>query len=156
MFTDKEYLVEIKVKNNNLARLIKNRKIKSVAELSRQSRVAIGTLHDILNLKRGAFLKSNKISEQVQNLAAFFNVLPEDLFPDNNFITPLEKNKTAFEISFDEIENVLVDHSNPEALMIEHEEGREKSSALLDAIASLKPRERQVLEQRFIKKNDVH
>lgn len=133
----KEYLVEVKVKNNNLALLMRDAGISSAAELAKKSDVSPGQVGDILNLKKAATNKDGSIRAPVQKIADFFNVLPEHLFPEECFCDPLHTNKAEFEASYLYMASVS------------NSIGFEANETILNVIDTLNPREADVIRRRF-------
>jgi len=145
---NKDYLIEIKVKNNYLAMLMKSKGITTASELSRQSGVPCSTIGNIINLKSSAFNQSGEYTLPVQKLSKFFNVLPESLFPEQHLYMPLAKNKVEIEMSLNELSNII-SHDSPETLMLEHENSFLQSEAIQKALASLTDRQQTVIKGRL-------
>ena len=132
-----EYLLDIRVKNNNLAMLMKALGIKNAAELSRVSGVTHTNIGQILNLKISATTANGNIRTYVQALADFFNVLPENLFPEECFHDPLYTNRVEREVSFAQL--------CPPSDGI----GQDGNEALLEVLNTLTARERDVIKRKF-------
>ncbi len=98
----KDYLVTIKVKNNNILSLIKERGFKSVMSFCKKHNLQQYYVNDYINLMispihRGVYKKS------AIKLADALGVIPETLFSNEQLI-PLETNKKSIELNFEEIQ----------------------------------------------------
>ena len=96
MSKDKDYLIEIKVKNARILRLMQLHGFASIAELSRAVGVGQNILGHIVNLRDTAFCRSGALRPSVDKICAVLKCMPEDLFPPANLHSPLKTNKTIF------------------------------------------------------------
>ena len=146
-----DYNLTLKIRNAPFMRLMVSRGINNAAALHRESGVSKQQIGIILNLKESAF-KSDGISmkKYVTDLADFFGVLPDELYPADHMRDPLHQNEFSSDVTKSQI-NMLT-HSaqqDPERLLeIMQTESRD---AFLDIIESgnLTGRESSVLIARF-------
>lgn len=147
MEIEKDYLVEIKVKNNLLLRKMHERGIYTVSDLSKQTNIPPSVLGRILSLKEHVFLKNisgsgvkGDIRKPFLTLCGFFNCGLDDIYPKVHQYAPLKNNKAEREVSFEQIESIIsIEEKSPELLgYIEESMG-----------AILNKREIEVLKRRF-------
>jgi RNA polymerase sigma factor (sigma-70 family) len=109
----KDYRIEVRVKNNILYKLMKNKGIETVAELSRLCGVSLPTVYNFMNLKVIPYscekkAKEGEFKQSVLKLAEFFNVTPYEMFPVQHLDKPLLTNKAETELSFEEITQYIL------------------------------------------------
>ncbi len=149
---DKEYRVEVRVRNNLILKKMEERGIKSVAELcrvigkpSQQSHVG-----DIINLKLSPVnQQTGKWREVVVLMANALGCFPEELFSDEQLNLQLEKNRSHFELHAGEIQKALgitsAEERSPETQL----EFLDVHRTISLALNSLTPREERVIRLRF-------
>lgn len=145
MSEDKDYLIQMRVKNAPFLRAMRRKGYYTAAELARTVGVSQQTIGGYLNLQIPAFTKRGELSQTIVQIAVHLNVLPEDLFPPQHFMAPLEKNTAELEMSFEEI-GLMIDQSASPLALLESEDIR---AALKSALETLSPRERYVIESTF-------
>ena len=98
-----DYELHIRVKNGLMLRLMRERGIKTIAELSRKSGISLASLHDAANLKRSLLVKDKTRSHQIRNcysaIAEYFGVLPEEIVPREMWESELKENFTRVELT---------------------------------------------------------
>ena len=109
----KDYRIEVRVKNNILYKLMKNKGIETVAELSRLCGVSLPQLYNYMNLKEIPYssakqAKEGEFRQSVIQLAEFLNVTPYEMFPVQHLDKPLLTNKAETELSFEEITQYIL------------------------------------------------
>lgn len=102
-----DYEVTLTVKNNKLLSVMKLHGFHNAAMLSRATGVGQGTIGDYLNLKETMLNRHGKLRTPVIKLAEFFQALPEDLFPEEQFEGKLEKNRARIEVDFVGVQQLL-------------------------------------------------
>lgn len=137
----KDYIVQVKIKNGPLLRLLRAHGFKNVVKVSTACGISQETLRRFINLERAPMNKNGRWQPAAETLAAFFNVMPEDLFPPQHYTKKLDKNKAEFGLSLDEVEN-FIENMTPEKLFMQAE-----GKVLLDkAMSTIKPRDRIAFE----------
>jgi RNA polymerase sigma factor (sigma-70 family) len=141
----KDYLIEVKVKNNLLHKAMLEEGINTVAELSRLSAVSDSTIGRYLNLtvspinkKTGAWHKN------YVKVCSFLRRLPEDLYPAQHINAPLKKNKSQFEESFEDLSSYLLPKNPDENIKI-----ADMRKMINHAARKLTPRESDIIKKRF-------
>ncbi len=144
----KDINVEIRVRNNLVLRVMKERGIASVAELSRQSGISQIALGLFVNMKRPARnKKDDSWYPDVVKLAEFFQCMPEDLFSDRQQYTAIEKNRREAEVTFTELAQIT--QLTPDRQLELSSEALEFRTILTQTLLRLRPREERVLRMRF-------
>ena len=120
---DKDYRIEIKVKNNVLYKLMLSKGIESIAELSRLSGLGLPRLYQYMNLTTIPYAESKyaKVKEGVfkpsaEKLADFLNVTVYEMFPIQHLDKPLLTNKAESEMSFEELGQYVLPDSGQSIL----------------------------------------
>ncbi len=142
-----DYLLQIKIKNGPLMRLMKLKGIDNGHQLAREAGIAITTMGKILNLTLSGINKFGHWRKPVITLADFFNVTPEDIFPAQHIEKPLLKNTIEGEVSLDEMLRLteITSTQSPELDML----AEEKSGDLDELLETISSRERKVLRDRY-------
>ena len=109
----KDYRIEVRVKNNILYKLMKSKRIETVAELARLSGVNMMAIYNYMNLKEIPYsnakqAKEGEFKQTVLKLAEFFNVTPYEMFPVQHLDKPLLTNKAESELTFEEITKYIL------------------------------------------------
>lgn len=151
-----DYLLKIKVQNNKIVSLMYGMGIKSVSELSRQSKIGLGLLHGLINMTDTPLcLKYNdsKYTDRpwracVIKLADFFGVLPDEMFNEQQMFMSLQNNHTERTITTRDINALLPGYVPPLSLedKVAHDEG---IKILNETLEELTPKEQKILKMRF-------
>jgi len=146
---NKDYAVSVKFRNGPLVRLMRGKGINTAAELSRATGIAQITIGKCLNLKSPAVGKKGQWLSYTTQLADFFGVLPEDIYPPQHISKGLKVNQVEGEVSFEE----MVALSGGENLSYLEEwdgDGVGFSGEGLDmALNSIASRERSIIRDRY-------
>jgi len=145
----KDYVLQIKIKNGPLMRLMRGRGYYTAPALARASGVTITTIYNCLNLKEVPVRKDGSWKEPVWRLSKFFRVIPELMFPPQHIEKALPNNSIEAEVSLDEIKSlpgVAGAYLLEEA---EEEEAEERDNLLTKYLGTISGREKNVLEMRF-------
>lgn len=145
MNEQKDYRLQIKIRNGPLLRLMEQKGIKTAAELSRASGVSQSDIGRFLNLTRPPTDKKGGWVKAVKTLSLFFCMPEEMLFPEQHINKALERNSFESDISLEELQGLsLVAPENNDTEVLELE-----SKNLEAALDSINPREREILEYSF-------
>ncbi len=149
---NKDYRLEIKVKNGPFLRALEGAGYATVGEFCRLTAENTSTIALIANLKASGRTKLGEWRPYVLRVAELLNTLPEDLFPPQHIDSPLAKNRTVIDIDLVEMEQ-LVGARADEALGYENPDDiiqRADISKLLDgALETLTDREQGIIRSRF-------
>ncbi len=109
-----DYLLQVKIKNGPMMRAMKSAGYPNGAQLAKATGVSPGIVGDYLNLKRAPVMTRRDPGmwkADVLKIAEVLNVGPSDLFPPQHINDPLAKNHAEFEMSFDDVENLISTHT---------------------------------------------
>jgi DNA-directed RNA polymerase sigma subunit (sigma70/sigma32) len=141
----KDYRVELKVKNNLLASAMERKGIASAAELARQSGINQTYIGKYLNLQESIYDFRGEYRPQFMRLCEFFNLMPDELYPEAQMSEPLKTNKKTIEADAHELVRLEADALDP-AKIIELGSRRE---AIRGMLFSLTKRESDVVSLRL-------
>lgn len=142
----KEYHVEVRVKNNWFLKKMHAAGFENASQLARASGVPPVAIGQFINLKKSGMNAWDGWRKQLIRISETLRCLPEDLIPPKHLKSALARNKSAFEVSAQDVER-LVYHTpeTPEGALIK----AEAEKVLADALAILSPREERVLRLRY-------
>lgn len=141
----------VTLKNAVMLRVMEREGFDTASALAKASATNQSTVGAYLGLKLAPMRGNGDWLPSIQRIAAVLRCLPEDLFPPQFLRTALRTNRAERDISADAaialaggapVQSIAYD---PESSMARDE----AMSALDDALAELRPRERRVLEMRF-------
>ena len=141
--TDKDYHVEIKVRNNLLYQAMLDEGFETASALSRVSGASVTNIGNALNLKTPLYSNNGDIRKIWLDLSETLRRLPEDLVPENHHYDALKKNVTTTTASLEEMANLtyLKPPESPEQLMFD----KQREEFIRDELLKLTPREERVL-----------
>jgi RNA polymerase sigma factor (sigma-70 family) len=141
----KDYRIIVKIKNNYMLKAMEKSGFRNAAELSRASNVTQSIIGQFLNLKKPIYNKDGSIKKNVLKIAATLKVLPENLFPPQHLIDPLENNIAFAEANYAEIQQITAPQTTPfEQLSI-----KDDHDLIYNAISQLTEQEQDVINRRF-------
>lgn len=153
-----DYLLKVKIQNNKIVRLMKERQIESVAELARHVKVSNTVLHELINMTASPLQSHNAMGkngthgdglwrEPVLKLADFFGVLPEEMFNRQQLTEPLKDNKAERVIEFEQMIALMGQKDSP--LLEDSRLEDERLKIINDTLNTLTPREEIIIKKRF-------
>lgn len=142
--------LQITVKNGRLLRAMRGAGFQSVAAFARACGVNNSLIGQYLALKLPPITDGGEWRKSAQQMADFLRCMPEDLFPQAFLRARLETNRVEREVSAD----AAIGHMFGGARSIAYDPERsaianEAQEVLREVLASLKPREAQVIMMRF-------
>lgn len=140
---EKDYRLEVKVKNNLLHKAMLNSGLFTNADLARVSGISQAIAGLMMNLKIPLYNEAGNIRVCWQRASEALKTLPEDLVPQKHHHKALSTNKATAEVDFTYIESMIA--KNPDELMIEHK----MQDAVHEQLATLPLRLATVLQMRF-------
>ena len=141
----KDYRVSVKVRNNYMLKAMEAVGIYTAAQLSRASGVQQSTIGVFLNLKQTPYNRDGSMKKAILDISKVLKILPEDLFPPQHLVVPLETNRGSVEADYAEIRQITETQSTPYDRMVLLENCR----IVGDAVSTLTNREQDVLSRRF-------
>ncbi|MDE1868198.1 MAG: hypothetical protein KGI08_10885 [Thaumarchaeota archaeon] len=148
MISNKEYRLEIKVKNNLIMSKIESLGFDTIAAFCRKHGFRQGCLGDLVNMKMNPINKEGKFFDWIYRLCDVFACSIEDLFTEDQLQTILETNRFIAKVSKAEMQFML--NQTKKQLSCEEQYVLEKLpqdvAGLLD---TLTPREKRIIQMRF-------
>lgn len=146
--TMKDYRLTIKVRNNRLLKAIE-----AVGGTSGQKWCAANGLcytqvNALINMTSSPLTKKGELHRNAAKLCEVLGKLPEDLW-SNEQLYPLEKNFSEMEMDYAQIVALLPQEQQSYLPDFSELEQAQTKALLAKAIATLKPREQEVLRMRF-------
>lgn len=144
----KAYELQLKVKNACMLNIMRERGFNSAADLSRAACIAQKVIGEMLNLKLSCYNTRHIVRPNVQTVADFLGVLPDELFPQEHLFEPLVKNAFSAQLDRKQMEALTSQPVDPVALLdaAQAEENR-SIDKMVDGI--LTKREMHIIKMRF-------
>jgi len=149
MTETKDYLIEIRVKNNHLLKKIKECGYKSVSEFSRAVGIHQTVLAKYVTLKQPAIDRNGRWRKSVEQMAEALKCLPADLFPPQHIEKALKRSSASFEADFEEVAIFLTGGEDTARTALEHVTQEESMREVLESFEFLTPKEQNILRLRF-------
>lgn len=144
---NKDYRIEMRVKNNRIMSLIERKGFSSVAEFSETNRLNHNQVYRLINLRHSPLDRKGNFRKIVIDIAEILDVVPSELFNHQQMYFPIEENKKTIEVNAEQIYAITQESSQ---LSLEEGIAQENlSSLLLSNLEKLTPREQKVIKMRF-------
>lgn len=145
-----DYRVEVKVKNNNILRMLEKSGYRTVGEFCRlnglMSQVSI--IGDLVNLKRSPLDFRGNYLAIIGKMCDLLMCSPEDLFSEVQLTTALESNKRTMVVQEAEAKFMLQNQTDP--LLLEDQLAKDRLEGKVgEMLSTLTPREQKVISMRF-------
>ena len=143
----KDYVLQIRIKNGPMLKIMRLNGYKTAASLGRATGISQGVIGLYLGLKAAPLTKQGKWKDSIVTLANFLKVTPDMMFPEQHLAHALGGNAVEIAVSLEEIKLLSGDRhtQSPEQDMIDDEK-RETLMAMLD---DLPARDCKILYKRF-------
>ena len=145
----KDYRIEVKVRNNWLIKKIEAAGFESVNHFCKINKFNASRVGKFANLKLVPLNSEGKWNSLVLRMATALRCLPEDLFPPQHLKTALKKNKASFEAGVEEVAGFLTGSQEDARPALEHVLADEALETIEDCLNLLTPREERVMRLRF-------
>ena len=145
----KDYRVTVRVRNNNILKLIEGKGI-SGTKVAKDIGMSYAALSRYIHLRDSPIDAKGAVKLTAQRLCDYFGMLVEEVWSLEQ-LTPIECNSREVEFSYQELTR-LENISDP-ILSLENDQLKEQMDVSLD---KLDPREAMVLRLRFGLEGDVH
>ena len=99
----KDYRVEIKIKNNKLMSAIESLGFSSMLQFSKATGINYSIISNLVGMKVSPYMKNGKIRPIVNRICTALNLMPCDLFNDQQIHNPIIDNKRTLELSSPEL-----------------------------------------------------
>lgn len=146
-----EYRIEIKVKNNNILKMIEKRGYSTVGEFCRLNPAVtndVALIGELVNLKKSPLSANGDYRPMVYRLCDSLECTPEDLFTDTQLRTALETNKRTLQVNEAEMQFAL-ENMNATRSLEQIIDDRDLNTKLFEALDKLTPREKKGIEMNF-------
>lgn len=148
--------MEVKFRNNIILRLMEESGFKTVAELCRAANLSQVQVGELINMKVLPLNKDESWRPVVNDLATFFNCLPEDMFTEEQLETVLATNRGFAELTFGQV-HALIAANEAESLLPEKSAEKSALNRLVEEIlGTLTLREEKIMRLRFGIGSDDH
>jgi RNA polymerase sigma factor (sigma-70 family) len=145
----KDYLIEIKIKNNHLLKKIMECGYKNVSEFARTADINQTVVAKYVTLKQPAIDRNGRWRKSVEKMAEALNCAPADLFPPQHIEKALKRNSASFEAGIEEVAVFLTGGEDTARTALEHVTQEESMREVAESFEFLTPKEQHVLRLRF-------
>ena len=145
---DKEYRIDIKVRNNIILTKIEHAGHKSIPKFCKEYGVTYGRLLDVINMTEPAHNKDGSWNKAVLKTANALNCSPENLFTEQQLTTQLKTNKREIQVQEAEMRFMLESTDNQKLLEDHYLDGQLEEN-IHSALRTLTPREQKVISMRM-------
>lgn len=146
--SDEDYLLKVKIQNNRIISLMRERGIDTISELGRQSGINQSHLCSLISMKIAAINPNGIFKPLVTKLADFFGVLPDEMFNEQQLINPLKCNAAERAINTAQLHALL---APPEPLDLLEQKAKDERLEFLDEVLSqLAPKLQTIIKLRCI------
>lgn len=147
-----DYELQISIKNAPLLNLMRKNGITNLSQLAKLADVSYVQLCKLSNLKMTIYTSKGELRKVPAKLSDFFNVMPEELAPEQQHHSALTRNKVALQLKAEQMfaltQQTEVD---PIALL---NEGQIQDEAM-ELINSLNERQKTVITKRFFEQKTL-
>ena len=148
----KEYLLELKVKNNYLSEKMKEHGIKSQAELARYCDISQSQAGVMMNMKETPYNKSGKLRPYLGKVLNALLCSVEDIYPPEQMERSLDKNIYRAAVQAEELKVMLSSEASIDGL-VEYSETVDALERAIDS--SMNERHAKVLKMRFFEERTL-
>ena len=145
---EKEFRIEIKIKNNVFLLKMEKAGYKTVGEFCMINNIS-RHLGDYINLKKSHLNVEGDFHLIVKKCADLLNCAPEDLFSESQLYLELKSNKRTVVISNAEMKFMLDSGKDDQKLIEQIIDDEKKDVFLKQALDCLSPREQKIISMRF-------
>ncbi len=153
MRASKDYLLQIKIKNAPMMRIMKANNIETASALGRVTGLSPSVIGEYLNLKMPPINIRGEWRTAVLTMAKSLRVPPEMLFPEQHLTKALKRNKIEGEVTFVEMGKFISQTGRNYLSEMVEKDNEDTQDELLDilekGLKKLPTRERKVLEKRY-------
>lgn len=146
-----DYRIEIKVKNNNILKMIQSKGYKTVGEFCRLNELIKtdnGRIGDLVNLKKSPLDSQGNFRPFVYRIADVLGCLPDNLFSDVQLETALETNKRTLEVNEAEM-RFMLENQPDQRLLEDIVDDSKRDKILNEVLDKLTSREEKIIKMRF-------
>ena len=147
----KEFRLKVSVRNNLLLSAIETQGYVSVAEFERACELGSGSINNLVAMREAPILQSGEFSQKAKLVMEVLGAAPTDLWTEQQLTIKLKTNSGERAIDANLVQHLLEQKNrndylpSPEDLLL----AAETSAIVNEVLGTLKPREKEVLHERF-------
>ena len=147
----KEFRLKVSVRNNLLLSAIETQGYVSVAEFERACELGSGSINNLVAMREAPILQSGEFSLKAKLVMEVLGAAPTDLWTEQQLTIKLKTNTGERAIDASLVQHLLEQKDrtdylpSPEDLLL----AAETSAIVNEVLGTLKPREKEVLHERF-------
>jgi RNA polymerase sigma factor (sigma-70 family) len=145
----KDYLVEVKVKNNWLMKKIKDAGYENIAQLSKAHNLNPSEIGEYANFKKTPLNDKGEWRKSFLKLSEILKCMPEDICPPQHLENGLKNNNILFEANAQEILTLTSGNTYTAIPAIEKIIEEEDINQINQSLDYLTPKEKKIIEMRF-------
>ena len=145
----KDYLIEVKVKNNQLVSRMKAAGFVTAVSLSKKAKVGLPILYSYISLRKSPVGVRGKLRLDIIRIAKVLKCDPYDLFPPQHLEKCLLTNKASFTADLSDVGDFISGNQDTAKMAIEHIVEKENAQELYSVLHVLNKREADIIERRF-------
>jgi len=147
--SEKDYRVEVKVRNNWLLKKLEEQGYESIAQFARETKIQQSAISAYITFRETPKRPGGQWRETFLKIAEALRCLPEDICPPQHLDKGLKKNKASFEADIVEVAGYLSGSFECSKPAIEHIIRREEEAEISSILSQrLTPREERVIRLR--------
>jgi len=148
----KEFRLKVSVRNNLLLSAIEAQGYTSVAEFERACEIGIGRINNLVAMRDAPILQSGEFSQNAKLVMEVLGAAPTDLWTEQQLTIKLKTNSGERDIDADIVQHLLEQKDRTDYLPSPEDSllAAETSAIVNEVLGTLKPREKDVLQQRFV------
>lgn len=145
----KDYRIEVKVKNNWLLKKIEAAGFDSIIQFCNAHKLSYPAVVKFINFQSAPLTKNEQWKPAFKKMADALRCLPSDICPPQHLRDALKKNKASFEAGIEEVAGFLTGSQEDARPALEHVLADEALETISACLKFLTPREERVLRLRF-------
>ena len=149
----KEFRLKVSVRNNLLLSAIEEQGYKSVAEFERACEIGIGRINNLVAMREAPILQSGEFSQNAKLIMEVLGAAPTDLWTEQQLTIKLKTNSGERAIDANLVQHLLEQKNRTDYLPSPEDSllAAETSAIVNEVLGTLKPREKDILVERFEK-----
>ena len=149
----KEFRLKVSVRNNLLLSAIEAQGYVSVAEFERACGLGMGRINNLVAMREAPISTSGEFSKNAKLVMEVLGAAPTDLWTEQQLTIKLKTNSGERDIDADIVQHLLEQKSRTDYLPSPEDSllAAETSAIVEQVLGTLKPREKDILQERFEK-----
>jgi RNA polymerase sigma factor (sigma-70 family) len=147
----KEFRLKVSVRNNLLLSAIEAQGYVSVAEFERACGLGMGRINNLVAMRDAPILQSGEFSQNAKLVMEVLGAAPTDLWTEQQLTIKLKTNSGERAIDANLVQHLLEQKDRTDLLPSPEDSllAAETSAIVNEVLGTLKPREKEVLHERF-------